>query len=316
MKNFKLITSVGSAALVLAGAATAAPPDPRQWSVTNGNITSSLVCDGTVYQCSGELTGDGFFQRQVRDVATGEIYFQTIITTAGATAAETALSDLAFYDESFVQASFNNANNEGIIDVQHIREAGATVFEADTAIATGSLATAGTNNLALAQRLYNTAGDFRTDFFMAANDLANTGADGNPANFWMKVTAQVDMNAANTDSQNFLLARARGNYQDGVAITDLGGVVGESVSAAAGEDFQGTWITQDLNQTVGQQFAFVAYDNFDDANPALAEFGLDVDAQNFDEVAEIQWPVTVLGSELSDGTGFSTTGPDPDHPLP
>lgn len=313
MKNFKLVTSVGSAALVLSGAAMAAPPSALEWSVANGAITSSLNCDGTAYECSGELTGDGFFQRQVRDVATNEIFFQTIITVAGANATQATLGDLAFYDESFVQASFNNTNNEGIVDVQHIREDGATVFEADTFIATGSLAVGGENNLALAQRLYNTSGDFRTDFFMAASDLATTGADGNPANFWMKVTAEVDMNAANTDVQNFVLARARGSYQDGVAITDLGGVAGQSVSAAAGEDFQGTWVTQDLTQTVGQQFAFVAYDNFDDANPALDEFGLDVNAQRFDEVAEIQWPSTVLGSELSDGTGFDLVN---DHPLP
>src|SRR3569832_1421285 len=108
----KIALTMGSAALIVAGAVTAAPPVPYdQWQATklsNGtteiqNSAGTPLADPstcpTNFTCGAGSIGDGFMQRTLTD-STGTQFFQTIITDKGVAGQP---NTLGFSDESYVR---------------------------------------------------------------------------------------------------------------------------------------------------------------------------------------------------------------------
>lgn len=321
MKRFlKAVTSVGSAALVLSSVAVAAPPGFGQWTVVSGNVTSegTAGCPAT-YTCGGAITGAGFFQRQLRDAA-GKTYFQTIVTETDANVGGSeTIEDLAFYDESFVQVVFGGAGINGIADKQRVRDVVGgpeKTFSTGTTINTGWAG----DNLALSQEITDmTEGTegFRTDFFFASTGLQDLNAQGSPNNMWMKITAQVGLTGTvgadlafpvGAEIQDFVMAQARGSYSAPTGGTHTINLDGSSLGIVTGDDVTAVWIGQDMTDSVGQVFSFEAYDNLTTAaNDGIQQFGLDLDAQSAMQGWDAVLTADVLGSNATDGTGWSAT---------
>ncbi len=330
-KVVKAVTSVGSAALLLSGAAMAAPPAFSEWTVTNGNISSTA--SGGVgtncpagYTCGPALTGAGFFQRQVSDGT--NIYFQTIITETYEsvdTAAGETINDLAFYDESFVLAKFGAGSANGIADKQHILQNSNTEqkrtglpnsytdeFLMETNINAGWAG----DNMNIKQVLVDTAAQgFRTDFFFQSRNLTSV-TNNRPDNMWMKISAQVGLTGTNLNGevQDFVMAEARGSFvPSSGSITAPAGSSGwkskadpnqtlTTVSYSAGGDIAGVWIGQNM-PSIGQNFSFESYEDLTTAaDDGMFKFGLDITAVSAPEA----WDATLLGSVLADGTGYAT----------
>lgn len=309
MRNIiKAATSIGSVALVLSGVAMAAAPTTGsfdQWSVSSGTIGASCPAG---YTCGAAVTGDGFFQRQIVDNATGgKTYFQTIITDTGATATQPNLGTLSFADESFVQTQ-NTAG--GILDKQRLSEtSGADTFSGSTSIQSGWAG----NVVTLGQHLENTSGSgFRTDFAYQA-DTANLDASGAPLNMKMKVSSRVGLTGTSTaildtadrtaitqDWQEFLLSEAKGTtVGSNGTLTLTGATPAESITYTAGNDIKGVYVGQDMNATVGQEFGYQNFDNISDAQALISKFGLTSGSAS----GPSGWPA-VFGSDVTDGTGF------------
>ncbi len=332
-KVVKAVTSVGSAALLLSGAAMAVPPAFSEWSVTSGTITSTATggvgtnCPAG-YTCGPALTGAGFFQRQVSDGT--NIYFQTIITETYESLGSTeTLADLAFYDESFVLAKFGAGSANGIADKQHILQNSATEFKR-TGIANSYTDSflmetninggwAG-DNMNIKQVLVDTAAQgFRTDFFFQSQNLTAV-TNNRPDNMWMKISAQVGLTGTNLNDevQDFVMAEARGSFVP--APPASGGIEAPPTSTgwkskadpnttqtlvpySAGGDIAGVWIGQNM-PSIGQNFSFESYEDMTTAaDDGMFKFGLDITAVSAAEA----WDATLFGSVAADGTGYSAT---------
>jgi hypothetical protein len=119
MNKAKLLTSVGSAVMIMAGTAMAGAPTGYNsgasgntsagvydaWSATLVTGATSIVINvgaGATcpagWTCGAPVTGDGFYQREISNGAAK--YFQTIITDAGVSGAP---STLGYADETFVR---------------------------------------------------------------------------------------------------------------------------------------------------------------------------------------------------------------------
>jgi len=343
-KIMKVVTSVGSAALLLSNAAMATPPAFGNWDVSAGMIVDASgavdvngVACPSGFTCSSPLTGAGFFQRQVMDAA-GNRYFQTIITETFADGVKGTLdADLTFYDESFVKALFNSGNATGIMDKQHIQQTDVNLaanadgsvyvkFVADTNINSGTWAG---DHMSLYQLLEDThAEGFRTDFFFAAADLGAT-TNNSPDNMWMKITAEVGLtgtglNDVGSEVQDFIMSESRGAYTDTVHTIDLVGAIDNSgaskiaLDVNVGDDITGTWVSQDMTTSVGQNFSFEAYENKTPAAAGrMSKFGLDLTAQSAAEAWGASHPVLtgMLGDIATDGTGWSAGSRFPADPI-
>lgn len=328
-KVVKAVTSVGSAALLLSGAAMAVPPAFSEWTVTSGMISSTATggtgtnCP-TGYTCGPALTGAGFFQRQVSDGT--NIYFQTIITeTYESLGATETLNDLAFYDESFVLAKFGAGSANGIADKQHILQNSATEFKR-TGVANSYtdefLMQTNINggwagdNMNIKQVLVDTAAQgFRTDFFFQSQNLTAV-TNNQPDNMWMKISAQVGLTGTNLNAevQDFVMAEARGTFVPSAGAIDASAFTGwkskedpntvqTTVLYALNGDITGVWIGQNM-PSIGQNFSFESYENMETAaTDGMFKFGLDITAVNAAEA----WDATLLGSVAADGTGYSAT---------
>lgn len=329
-KVVKAVTSVGSAALLLSGAAMAVPPAFSEWTVTSGTI-SSTASGGTGtncpvgYTCGPALTGAGFFQRQVSDGT--NIYFQTVITETYESLGTTeTLADLAFYDESFVLAKFGAGSANGIADKQHILQNSATElkrtgvansytdsFLMETNINGGWAG----DNMNIKQVLVDTAAQgFRTDFFFQSQNLTAV-TNNQPDNMWMKISAQVGLTGTNLNDevQDFVMAEARGSFVPADGSIDASAFTGwkskadpntaqTSVPYLAGGDVGGVWIGQNM-PSIGQNFSFESYENLATAaDDGMFKFGLDITAVSAAEA----WDATLLGSVAADGTGYSGAG--------
>lgn len=323
----KAVTSVGSAALLLSGAAMAAPPAFSEWTVSSGNI-SSTASGGTGtncptgYTCGPALTGAGFYQRQVSDGT--NIYFQTIITETYESVSTTGtIDDLAFYDESFVLAKFGAGSANGIADKQHILQNSATEF-ARTGVPnsytdsflmeTNINAGWAGDNMNIKQVLVDTANQgFRTDFFFNSQNLTAV-TNNQPDNMWMKISAKVGLTGTNLNGevQDFVMAEARGSFVPSNGTIDASAFSGwkskadpnttlNTISYSAGGDVGGVWVGQNM-PSIGQNFSFESYEDLSTAqDDGMFKFGLDITAVSAAEA----WDTTLLGSVAADGTGYS-----------
>lgn len=112
-KFVKTISTAGSAALILSGAAWADPPATfGQWSVNgSSNIVynyGGATCP-TGFTCGTPVTGAGFSQRQITNNSTGDRFFQTVVTPENATSVSS--SAVSFADESFVKVGVSGVSS-------------------------------------------------------------------------------------------------------------------------------------------------------------------------------------------------------------
>ncbi len=289
--SIKAASSIGAVALVLAGTATAITPglsgtkDPfgngamfDQWSVTSGTIEAA-GCGHADFTCGAALQDKGFYMRLITDDATGEMYFQTIVTEFDAHAPTGDLdNDLAFSDENFVSGS----NNSGILDKQRITQVqdlmgdlnttnGTVRFENFTEIGTGWASDYLVLSQTIKEDLDDTTAyeDFQTDFIFH-QDGYSTDADKGVG---MKITQYVpianDGPGGGYDRQDLVLVDLRGSYVpaggsihiDPTGFDSQNQLGGGTMEWNANDRIYATWIGQELDDVAGQQFGFVAYDN-------------------------------------------------------
>lgn len=301
-KSYKAASSAGAVALVLSGSVMAAAPSFDNWSVSSGTISSGACQTG--YSCGSAMSDVGFFQRMVTENASGQVFFQTIITENNATAATGALDSLVFSDESFVRTG----NVNGIADKQRISETtGTTVFKASTTLGSGWAG----NNLTLTQSLKDTSDNFQTDFIFSQQGVSTA-----PTAKGMKVTAYVPIQG--TDKQDFVLVSLQGDYADVVSNPSGGkstvtipatptnkvmswtndttaGTIG-TTGSTEGDRIQAVWVAQNLTTIVGQVFGFTSYDNLTTAaNDFISDFSLT-------STAAVGWNTAVWGDLTTSGT--------------
>ena len=297
-KAFGVASSAGAVGLVLSGAAMAASPTGSfdAWSVSSGTVTTTCP---TGFTCSTAVTGEGFFQRQITETATGNDFFQTIITDKTATGAP---GSLTFSDESYVRTG----NVGGLADKSMMKEVTNTgtlteTFEGSTELGTG-WANDGTNNVTkiyqaiIADDTAPGAEDFDAKFWL--KQLGDQGAAGK----LMRISSQVDIQEATSTEgagwQDFVLVELTGVENPNSGSANLG--ADGSISWQAEDRIKAIWIGQDMAAIdgVGQEFGFTAYENL--TTPALvSSFSL----SGGSAAAPVDWDATVWGSSSAADAG-------------
>ncbi len=301
-KSYKAASSAGAVALVLSGSVLAAAPAFDAWTVSNGAISGGACATG--FSCGTAMSDTGFFQRMVTETATGQQYFQTIITENNANAASAAALDaLVFADESFVRTG----NVIGLADKQRISEVSGTIsFKASTTLSSGWAG----NSLKLTQSLVDTSDTFQTDFIFRQEGNATNTTDITAKG--MKITAYVPIEG--TDKQDFVLVDLSGDYARVVSNSPSAGKSGVTIpgtppqvmtwtndtvkgnGGVIGDRVQAVWIGQDLSTIVGQKFGFTSYDNkTTTANDFISTFSLSA-------MPAVAWDTAVWGDQVTKGT--------------
>jgi len=262
-KVYNAAYSMGAVAAILSGAALAAAPTSFDaWTVTSGAIAPT-GCPAT-FTCGTATTGDGFYQRQITDTATGKDYFQTIITDKGVSGSP---GGLTFADENFVQSG--NAGN-GLADKSSINTSTTTgtlteAFSATTALLTGWANNGGNDSAVITQGI--TANDTAAgaEDFSANFSLDQVGAEGAVSKL-MRITGSVDLQetgGTTTASQNFVLVDRFGTANVTGGTVALGGTDG-TINWADGQHVKAVFVSQDMSNVsgVGQEFGFTSYEKF------------------------------------------------------
>ncbi len=298
-KLYKAASSAGAVALVLSGSVMAAAPAFDAWTVSTGTITGNTQA-GFTY--GSALSDKGFFQRQVTETATGQVFFQTIITENNATAATVpALDALLYADESFVRTG----NVNGIADKQRISDVdGTKTFNTSATLNSGWAG----DKLTLTQRLKDTADNFQTDFI-----FSQKGPSTAPTAKGVKITAYIPI--AGADKQDFVLVDLQGDYANVVSnvaagkstvtvpvsqvMTWANDTSANTIGTAGGTEgdrIKAIWVGQDMTTAVGQVFGLTSYDNITSvANDYISTFSLT-------GTAAVSWDTAVWGNLTTSGT--------------
>ncbi len=311
--SYKIASSVGTAALLLAGAAHAEPGRSAldNWTVNGGIITAAPCPGGGFSSCGTALTEKGFFSRLIVDQATGKQFFQTIVTMTDATATTKAdLDKLAFADENFVSFSGNN----GILDKQRIFQAEIlpiplraphTVnFTNSSLIGTGWA----TNFVELKQAITDpkvTNGDgFETHFAYKQVGYADPLTSRAPTGKGMKITSYVPISGTG-DRQDFVFVSKQGDMvapngsvqvpnptsTANLTLNWLGDTAPGVNTGVRGDHIQALWIGQSLN-IAGGQFGFTAYSKLNPSNVVTDRIG----KFNLESPAAVNWDPLIWGN--------------------
>lgn len=286
-KFVKIITTAGSAALIISGTALADPPAAFDtWSVTSGTVNFGDYDSGTAgtqtcpagYTCGTPVTGSGFVQRQVVNNTSGVQYFQTIVAPEGATGAPSAL---AFADETFVRVG-----STGVAGKQHALDSSVSGIET-TDVSTSTIlnsgwATGGAyKDLQISQSITLTNNKSTTPEVTLYNGFTfnQNGTNAAPTGKFLDVTQGVLIdgdatiaNNTNDDVQKFVMRQASGNL-NGSART-LGStpafpgtgtqlLPGNSTDLAwaATDDVKVIWVGQQMIKSGVESFRYQFYDN-------------------------------------------------------
>ena len=305
MRKANQLLLLGSAAALASGAALAGPPVAfDQWSVTGGVITYSptnpSAGDPTCPQgftCGAALTGDGFFQRQITDNATGAQYFQTIVTDLGASGSP---ATLPFADESYVM----QGGTTGIADKQRMDSStpGQGTLTSTSTLNMGWAHDAATPDVDIVQ----TVSDAATGLTSSMTFQQTRDNNGNPTGTLLDLDQSIVLDAAVTpnDKQGFVLRKRDGalNGTPHDAATDpallpAGATPSSNLSWAATDNIQVVWIGQAVTTTAGTQdkFGYQGYTNFT-AGTAISYF----DTASFGDTAGKggwNWQTTPFGPQ-------------------
>ncbi|HHM06113.1 MAG TPA: hypothetical protein ENJ19_10285 [Gammaproteobacteria bacterium] len=288
-----LLLSMGSAALICAGAAVAGPPSGftfNDWTVSNGDIALKATTCPTGYTCGSPILGKGFLQRQLKENASGIIYFQTIVTNQDATFDAGTATTRPFSDENFVRTGVTGISSRQSIQDTTIDPitSVATDFATSLVLDTGWASTlAGKEaQMEITQSLTQATTGFTNDFI-----LQQEGSGDTVLGRWMSIDQGVDLtpeSTTTTDLQEFVLVQVKGNKQtttrdaastanDPVdllptgATSSDGAAPSNDLSWTAGQEIKVVWIGQDM-ASAGQKYGFQAYTNVADANRTISYF--------------------------------------------
>jgi len=281
----KIALTMGSAALIVAGAVTAAPPVPYdQWQATklsNGtteiqNSAGTPLADPstcpTNFTCGAGIIGDGFMQRTLTD-STGTQFFQTIITDKGVAGQP---NTLGFSDESYVRSG---GSSNGIAGRQRVTDLGIT--QPGTNLVTsnelnlGWASSVGTPAIALSQSVTQADLGFSTSFGLTDMPVAPGAPTGSGTNGELRTIA-LDQSIllspgtqGSTDKQVFALRQT-----DAAAAGNLTVGTQAPIPFAAGEAIKAIWIGQNMPSTGGQVFGFEGYSNVNQGDVPVSFFTL------------------------------------------
>ncbi|MEK7321846.1 MAG: hypothetical protein AABZ84_02060 [Pseudomonadota bacterium] len=260
-RAIKFALTMGSAALIVSGAATAGPPIAYdQWQAVDGQIVAPGATPGAVpcaagYTCVIGVSALGFLQRTVT-ATDGTQYFQTIITDEGATGTPGALP---FSDESFVRSG---STVGGIAGKQRVTDLGVTnpgqnlttLNELNMGWAQSVGATA--NQLDLSQTLTENAVGFSTGFryFRVPGD--ENAPQGLEVNQSVLLPAPGAVGTT-TDKQVFTLRQLEASAAGSATLP-----TGPNMTWVAGDQIKAIWVGQNMPST-GQVFGFQSHINVD-----------------------------------------------------
>lgn len=249
-----LCATVGSAALIVAGAATAGAPGAGfgAWTYTPGVGFQNAAGTGALsdvanpdscasgFSCGAAIEEGGFFQRSITDNTSGTSYFQTIIVDDLA-AVTGAAGDQAFADENFVAQGIGS----GIADRQSINDGVASGLIADTTVLEGWALGTGENKFTVFQILdtppvlgetlfsnfsmsVNGAGDQKIDMTQTLTLNADTQAFEFNKRSGAFLTTSRDAATATPD-----IFPAGGLDENGVAKSDISWAIGDTLERVA-----------------------------------------------------------------------------------
>ncbi|NOY73702.1 MAG: hypothetical protein GXP14_15285 [Gammaproteobacteria bacterium] len=234
MRKTNAVYSIGAAALILSGAASAQIPELGINFGEVGIDAAAGACESaTGGTCSTIAAGTGFIQRQI-DVG-GKSFIQTII------------SDSGFESEDFVQIGFGGsgsvqgiASKLSVTQDTYASDFSTSGFEANSIISAGWAATSGAVSNAVIEVNISEAG--ATDGFSAAFQV-DTDYDGTDNTINSLIASQVATLGSATDKQVFY-TEIKGADNAG-SDTISGGGIGEA-TWAAGDQIQVVWVGQDM----------------------------------------------------------------------
>lgn len=282
-KFVKIITTAGSAALIMSGTAMADPPANFDvWSVSSGNISFGDYDSGTAgtqtcpagFTCGTPVTGSGFLQRQVVNNVSGAQYFQTIVAPEGATGAPSAL---VFADETFVRVGVS-----GVSGKQHALDSSVSGIET-TDVSTSTMLNSGWasggvfKDLQISQSITLTNNKATTPEVTLYNGFTfnQNGTNAAPTGKFLDVTQGVliegDANIANNtgdDVQKFVMRQASGNLNGAAHV--LGAPVllpgnSSDLAWAATDNVKVIWVGQQMIKSGVESFRYQFYDNLTSA---------------------------------------------------
>ena len=298
----KITLTMGSAALIAAGAVSAAAPVAyEQWQAAQVNGQTEIQTLGgaplanpancpTGFTCGSAVFGDGFLQRAITDTASGAQYFQTIITDKNVAGLP---GTLGFYDESYVRSGVGSSQNvPGIAGKQRVTDLGIT--QANTNVITsnelniGWASSPNTPTLNISQTVRQTNVGFSTGFSLV--DLPTTGTPRSGTNGELRtitldqsVALSPDQQGNSTENQVFALRQLDAPANGSLTLPGA-----TPVAYTAGQAIQAIWLGQDMPST-GQVFGFEGYSNVT-AGGTISSFTLAA------PVTPQNWPTAVFGA--------------------
>lgn len=196
------------------------------WSVSNGKI--SVTCPSG-FSCQNAITDDGFVQVTLTDRATGEVFFETIVTDRTATGSS---SSLAFSNQAVIkqlpigeQTTFSGiANSMKVSDPHHV------MYNTST-IRTGWARTEGIPDMVI---------DQQTSYSLFDMD-ANMDDRGNRTGVFLDMIQYAANSKQKLDEQIFIHTEIGGDMLTQSGRADLPG--GYNITWNAGDDIAVTFMT-------------------------------------------------------------------------
>ncbi|HHM04666.1 MAG TPA: hypothetical protein ENJ19_02855 [Gammaproteobacteria bacterium] len=291
------VSTMGSVALILSGAAVADPPAAFDvWTAVNtgsgATVTFGDYDSGTAgtqtcpagYTCGTPVTGSGFLQRQLTD-SSGNQYFQTIVIpeTSGSAGGD-APSSLSFADESFVRVGVDGMSGQQRA-VDSTTTSGVTTTFSTATIVNSGWASGGSTYKDLDVSQAITVNDGSQDTLYNAFTLQMNGPSTSPTGKFISVEQGVMIEAgsntgsnADDDMQKFVMKEAVGDLNS--AAHTLGSPVllpnsttGTDVAWSGTDDVKVIWVGQQMVKSGVDSFRYQFYDNITSAaDDSISDF--------------------------------------------
>ncbi len=284
-KFAKIITSAGSAVLLLSGTAMADPPAGTAfdaWTAdgATNTITFGVACPAT-YTCGTPVTGSGFLQRQITD-GSGNQFFQTIVAPESGAVGSKAPSTLAFTDETFVRVGVTGmAGKQRAVD-STVSGPDTTAVNTSTIVNSGWAAGGATyKDLEISQAITVTTTATSEVSLYNGFTFNQNGTSAAPTGKFMDVTQGVLILGDGTttdnlgdDVQKFVMREASGNLNGAARVLGAtpafpgsgtvllqGKASNNDLAWSATDDVKVIWVGQQMVASGVESFRYQFYDN-------------------------------------------------------